>query len=134
MGSNLVLLESLEEGALLEDAPDWLGIWFKEVRKWSPGEIDNERLTWVRCYGIPVHAWNNDFFRSLVFGTGEFLNVDDNTEKRKTMDVARILIRTRVHEIINFVVKSTSTERCLLSRWWKTGTGHCSGVKDLKRK
>lgn len=59
MRSNLVLLESLEESemeALIEGAQDWLGTWFSDLRKWSPGEIDNERLTWVRCYGTPVHA------------------------------------------------------------------------------
>lgn len=74
LGSNLVLLESLEEGemeALIEDANEWLGTWFKNVRKWSPSVIDNESLTWLRCYGIPAHAWTSDFFRTNVFGTSE---------------------------------------------------------------
>lgn len=29
--------------------------------------------------------------------------VDDNTTKRKTMDVARVLIRTRIHDVINCI-------------------------------
>lgn len=75
LGSNLVLLESLEEGemeALIQDAADWLGNWFKNIRKWSPEEIDNQRLTWVRCYEVPVHAWTSEFFKCIVFGTGNF--------------------------------------------------------------
>lgn len=50
-----------------------------------------------------AHAWNKEFFKFVVSGMGEFIDVDENTQKRKTMDVARILIRTRVHDIINFV-------------------------------
>lgn len=60
MGANLVLLESDEEGevnALINDGKEWLLQWFEEVRSWSPRDIDNERLAWVRVYGIPVQAW-----------------------------------------------------------------------------
>lgn len=89
MGSNLVLLESLVEGemeALIDEAQDWLATWFSDMRKWSPSEVDSERLTWVRCYGMPVHAWNKSFFKCVVFGTGEFVALDEDTEKRKALD------------------------------------------------
>ncbi|XP_045802504.1 uncharacterized protein LOC123896113 [Trifolium pratense] len=97
LGANLVLLEDQEEGevkALMEDARGWLEQWFKEIRPWSPREVDNERLVWLRVYGVPIHAWNDKFFSLIAKQYGIFLNADDTTSKKLSMDVARILIRT----------------------------------------
>ncbi|MCH84931.1 DUF4283 domain protein [Trifolium medium] len=97
LGANLVLLEEQEEGeikALMEDAGGWLEQWFKEIRSWSTGDVDNERLVWLRVYGIPVHAWNDNFFTLISQPFGTFLNTDESTSKKLTMDVARIMIRT----------------------------------------
>jgi hypothetical protein len=97
LGSNLALLEGQEEGeveALMEDAKDWLVQWFKEIRPWNPKDIDTERLVWLRIYGIPIHAWCDDFFAKVSRPWGCFLNTDDVTSKKFTMDAARLLIRT----------------------------------------
>ncbi|MCH85835.1 hypothetical protein A2U01_0006687, partial [Trifolium medium] len=97
LGSNLTLLEGQEDGevqALMEDAKDWLDQWFKEIRPWTPKDVDVERLVWLRIYGIPAHAWNDVFFSQVTRPWGNFLNADDATSKKLTMDVARLLIRT----------------------------------------
>lgn len=49
------------------------------------------------------HAWKEDFFRFVVLDTGEFVAVDENIDKRKSLDVARILIRTKGYDNVNFV-------------------------------
>jgi hypothetical protein len=95
LGSNLTLLEEQEEGeveALMEDAKDWLDQWFTEIRPWSPDDIDHERTIWLRIFGVPIHAWNLNFFTQVVKPWGTFINADDGTTKKKTMDVARIMI------------------------------------------
>ncbi|XP_058727198.1 uncharacterized protein LOC131598634 [Vicia villosa] len=59
MGANLCLLEESEEGelsALIEEASDWIKQWFLEIRPWRPEDVDNERLTWLRVFGLPCHA------------------------------------------------------------------------------
>ncbi|GAU48536.1 hypothetical protein TSUD_282880 [Trifolium subterraneum] len=111
LGANLALLQDQEEGeiqALMEEARGWLDQWFKEIRPWTPGEVDNDRLVWLRVYGIPVHAWNDNFFTLISQQFGIFLNADDTTSKNLTMDVARILIRTSslkaVDEFLNVKV------------------------------
>ncbi|CAL5188643.1 unnamed protein product [Lathyrus oleraceus] len=46
LGENLCLLEDQKEGeikALINEAADWIGKWFKEVHPWSPNDVDNER-------------------------------------------------------------------------------------------
>jgi hypothetical protein len=104
LGSNLALLEGHEEGeveALLTDAKDWLDQWFKEIHPWSPKDIDLERIVWLRIFGVPAHAWNDAFFIQVARPWGTFLNVDDVTNKKITMDVARILVRTSCHKAVD---------------------------------
>ena len=59
MGANFCLLEELEDGelkALAEDAKDWLVQWFEEINEWRPNIIDQERVTWLRIFGVLCHA------------------------------------------------------------------------------
>ncbi|GAU45707.1 hypothetical protein TSUD_86830 [Trifolium subterraneum] len=91
LGSNLTLLEGQEEGEvkdLMEDAKGWLEQWFKEIRPWNPKEIDVERSVWLRHYGVPSHAWNEIFFAQVVKPWDIFINTDDGTLKKNTIDVA----------------------------------------------
>jgi hypothetical protein len=60
-----------------------------------------ERGAWLHVYGIPVHAWNDVFFRLCVFGIGIFLYVDDCTADKTRLDFARILIASPNIEIVN---------------------------------
>ncbi|GAU51106.1 hypothetical protein TSUD_141480 [Trifolium subterraneum] len=104
LGANLALLEGQEEGeihALMDDTKGWLDQWFKVIRPWSPKEIDNERIIWLRVYGIPSYAWNDNFFAKVVKPWDTFINSDDGTMKKITMDVARIMIRTSCHQVVD---------------------------------
>lgn len=108
MGSNLVLLEAEnvdDVPALVNDEKEWLLEWFDEIRAWSPKEIDSERIAWIRCYGVPYHAWTEEFFSFLVSAFGEFICLDDNTKNKGSMDVARVMYRTRVHDLVNRIIK-----------------------------
>ncbi|CAI8610467.1 unnamed protein product [Vicia faba] len=104
LGSNLYLLEEREDGelkALIKEASDWINQWFVEIRPWSPKEVDNERLTWLRVFGLPCHAWHAKVFDFMSKSVGVFICVDEETTKHKTMDVARILIRTKYCMVLN---------------------------------
>lgn len=63
------------------------------------------RLVWLRCFGVPAHAWNNDFFSYLVSGIRKFICADEITEKKECMNVARILYKTKVHDLVSRIVK-----------------------------
>jgi hypothetical protein len=104
LGSTLTLLEGQEEGevqALMEDAKEWLDQWFVEIRPWSPCDIDTERTIWLRVYGVPSHAWNDSFFSHLVSHWGNYINADEGTKKKITMDVARLMIRTSSQRVVD---------------------------------
>jgi len=55
----------------------------------------------VRAYGVPVHAWNDDFFKLCVMGAGRFIRSDECTVDKARLDFARILISTHLIEIVN---------------------------------
>lgn len=50
----------------MEEGGDWMRQWFKEVLQWRPSNVKVVRVTLIRCYGIPCHAWNMEFFESLM--------------------------------------------------------------------
>ncbi|GKU90664.1 hypothetical protein SLEP1_g4631 [Rubroshorea leprosula] len=63
--------------------------------------VARERFAWIRCLGLPPHAWKMDFFQSLGNLWGTFVSVDDSTSKKKCLDVARFLLSTPVMESIS---------------------------------
>lgn len=108
LGANLVLLEpndGVDVAKVVEEAKGWVEDWFDEIKAWSPMEIDKERLVWVKCFGIPYHAWSDNFFNMLASCYGVFMYADSCTSNQVCMDVARFLIRTKVQESISTSVK-----------------------------
>ncbi|XP_058749527.1 uncharacterized protein LOC131622508 [Vicia villosa] len=97
LGANLCLLEDIDDGAvrdLIEEGRSWWSQWFSEIREWREDDVDRERATWLRVYGIPCHAWNFEFFEMIAKTVGTYVCVDDNTQKGEHMDIARILVKT----------------------------------------
>ncbi|XP_058741575.1 uncharacterized protein LOC131613953 [Vicia villosa] len=104
LGANLCLLEEQEEGeikALVEEAKDWISQWFSDIHPWSLEDVDNERITWLRCYGLPCHAWSTKFFEFLSGLVGTYVCSDDETRDHTRMDVARFMIRTKSSMVLN---------------------------------
>lgn len=107
LGANLCFLEEQEEGeikCMIEEDKEWIASWFSEIRPWSPKDVDNERVTWMRCYGLPCHAWNSKMFSFIASTVGVFEREDDETKNLKRMDMARFLVRTKYSLVINETV------------------------------
>jgi hypothetical protein len=64
-----------------------------------------ERGAWIRCYGVPLIAWNSIFFAELVESQGRLLLIDECTVSKQRMGFARILIVTTSMKEINVSVK-----------------------------
>jgi len=63
--------------------------------------VIRERGAWVHIYGVPLHAWNMEFFKLCVLDCGRLLSVDDCTLDRERLDYARVLVSSSSLEIIN---------------------------------
>lgn len=56
-------------------------------------EIYKSRVVWIRVFGVPLHAWDADFFVALVKVFGTFVCIDENTSNRESLDIARIMLK-----------------------------------------
>ncbi|GAU30343.1 hypothetical protein TSUD_212000 [Trifolium subterraneum] len=108
MGRNKVLLHSSKPGeleALCKAKTDWLCYYFKEVIPWSPSNFADNRVTWVKVFGIPLHAWGDNLFKAIGGKYGEFLDYDNITASRAKLDVARLKISTSFRGYVDESVK-----------------------------
>jgi len=55
----------------------------------------------VRIYGVPLQAWNLEFFKLCVYDFGRLLKVDDSTLEKIRFDYARVLVSTSSLDLIN---------------------------------
>lgn len=86
---------------MIKDASDWIRKWFQEIRSWRPQDVNNEKLTWLRVYGLPCHAWNPKVFYFMKIPVEHFVCSDEETSKHKSLSLARILIRTKYYLVLN---------------------------------
>jgi hypothetical protein len=109
LGGDNVLLHPRGKGKsepILPAAYDLLNNFFIDFKPWSrEDEINCVRGAWVRCYGVPIVAWNSIFFAELAETQGNLLMIDEVTINKDRMDFARILITTSSLKEINTTVK-----------------------------
>ncbi|MCH83074.1 sulfate transporter, partial [Trifolium medium] len=67
--------------------------------------VSFQRGAWVRLYGIPLHAWNEFFFKLCVLDCGRYMRADSCTVEKDGLDYARILIATPALEVVKSVEK-----------------------------
>lgn len=65
---------------------------FDVVIPWSPSVITDHRVSWVRCFGFPLHMWTKDCFDELVRSIGVLVSIDSNTTSFSNLEFARLLI------------------------------------------
>ncbi|GKV29210.1 hypothetical protein SLEP1_g38156 [Rubroshorea leprosula] len=104
MGGKMVLLDSVDKDELkdlVEMASEWLAQWFEGVKLWTPDMVATERYAWIRCQGVPLNAWETDFFEKMSCSWGKFICLDDSTSKKRRFDIARFLISTPIMNSIS---------------------------------
>lgn len=96
LGENICLLEEVEEGFISELVGGgfmWWKQWFKVIEPWRFKDVDSDKVTWIRVYREPCHAWCYEFFVSLTNSMGTFICIDENTTNKTCMDIAMIMVR-----------------------------------------
>lgn len=83
------------------EAPNFFSHFFSTPVKWNKDVMVCERGAWVRIYGVPLHAWNINFFKLYVLDCGRLLKVDDCTLEKERFDFSWVLISTTSLEAIN---------------------------------
>ena len=71
LGADKVLLRSSGEGEvsnILSEVAEFFGNFFSMSLRWNKDILVRERGAWVRIYGVPLHAWNLNFFQTMCIG------------------------------------------------------------------
>lgn len=66
--------------------------------------VDEDRVTWVRVFSIPCHAWNPKFFEFISKLVGKLICFIGVTNSGAKIDVTRLLVRTRCAKSIDEVL------------------------------
>jgi hypothetical protein len=93
----------LEVVPIIENAREFFTMIFSHWERWERKATPFQRGAWVRLYGVPLHAWNEKFFKLCVFDCGRFLRADNYTVEKDRLDFARVLIATSSLEVVKRV-------------------------------
>ncbi|GMP43408.1 hypothetical protein CsSME_00012778 [Camellia sinensis var. sinensis] len=66
--------------------------------------MDNERLVWLNCYGVPHSLWNSKTYQKVWELWGELVVLDENITNMVSLDCGRIQICTSQLEKIDRMV------------------------------
>lgn len=90
----LLTFTNIEARNLLSRPINWMSKWFESSSLWDPSIVNTERFVWLKAFGIPLHIWNPNFFRSLSCSFRSFVYLDRPTETKERLDVGWFLICT----------------------------------------
>jgi len=107
LGGDKIFLQALNEQdfmSLFNKAFEFFNEYLYDCRPWSKdSDLLYERGAWVRCYGIPLHAWNIRFFALIASCKGRLLKVDECTVNKVRLEYARLFITTSSFNELNGV-------------------------------
>lgn len=97
LGDDMVLLPGLSDDKarlLIQSETERGDSLFYELKKWSPSSRPNNRVVWLQLWGFPIQVWEMKNFRRAVADIRDVIESDDDTEDRRRLDRARLLVRT----------------------------------------
>ncbi|CAL5327246.1 unnamed protein product [Camellia sinensis] len=94
---------------LMKDSPKHLDGWIKEwsdsIKEWKQSMVlDQERLVWLSCYGVPPKLWSFNTFSCIGKFWGKVVELDDDTLHLNNLQCGEIRIATSCMESINCTV------------------------------
>ncbi|PNX60099.1 putative sulfate transporter, partial [Trifolium pratense] len=124
MGADKVFLrssEGVDAMSIVGGAVEFFKLIFSNWTRWDQDWRPYQRGAWVRLYGVPLDAWNVEFFKLCVFECRRFLRADSCSAEKDRLDFARVLIATADLDIVTKVervlVNGTMVEIKIVEEW-----------------
>ncbi|GAU46776.1 hypothetical protein TSUD_402880, partial [Trifolium subterraneum] len=108
MGADKVFIrssEGVDVMSIVNNAEEFFKLIFSNWTRWGEDVMPYHRGAWVRLYGVPLNAWNVNFFKLCVFNCGRFLRADSCSADKDRLDFAWVLIATHDLDIIKSVAR-----------------------------
>lgn len=74
---------------------------FASLERWMSGPNLPLRTVWVKCFGVPLYAWNPKVFKEIGGRLEEVLGVAKETTERSVLEYGRVCIQTSIQQFIN---------------------------------
>ncbi|KAL7265506.1 hypothetical protein ACSBR1_003309 [Camellia fascicularis] len=88
----------------------WIDEWGEFVLDWKAGiHIEQERCTWLSCYGVPLNLWSAETFTSIGRLRGEVVGLDEDIGDPMSFVCSKDRIVTKCLEAINVVISLESS-------------------------
>lgn len=100
----MVLLQGLSDESVEErnnNGEEGLLLVFYSIERWSTDLTINNRLSWIRCLGIPLQVCGSDCFSKVVNIYKNFVKAAKETEILENIEFARLLVRVSSLSFIN---------------------------------
>jgi hypothetical protein len=138
MGADKVFVRRTEGGdamLVVESAAEFFKLVFSNWSRWEKDGRPYQRGTWVRLYGVPLNAWNVEFFKLCVFDCGRFVRADSCSADKDRLDFARVLIATSELDIVTRIervlVDGVQVEIKIVEEWgYAMGEDTCLFEED----
>ncbi|KAL4286559.1 hypothetical protein AHAS_Ahas19G0098300 [Arachis hypogaea] len=73
---------------------------FHSVRRWEASKHSDKQRVWLECFGVPLHIWSVETFKTIGGLWGDVIACDQRTELCSSFTVGRVQIDTCVKDII----------------------------------
>jgi hypothetical protein len=124
MGADKVFIRQEEGGdvkSIVAGAEDFFKLVFSNWISWVDDGRPYQRGAWVHLFGVPLSAWNTDFFKLCVFECGRFIRADSCSAEKDRLDFARVLIATTdlaiVSRVEQVLVDGVQVEIKIVEEW-----------------
>jgi hypothetical protein len=129
LGADKVFIRSLSDVNVLEimgATKNFFDLIFSSLSVRNQAVMPFQRGAWIRLYGVPLQAWNENFFKLCIFDCGRYLRADMCTLNKERCDYARVLISTSSLDVINaseqIIVDGVLVDIKIVEEW-----GFCLG-------
>lgn len=79
----------------LSENSKWFEHWFEQVSDCDKLCVSDERLSWIKCRGLPVAAWTEENLKSLAALWGDFVLMHSDSKEKRFLDVVQFMVVTR---------------------------------------
>ena len=97
----LIVFESKSEAAKAISVNSKLWNIFDDIRLWSEGDMFDNRLIWIECYGIHPKCWSKENVRRIGEKWGPVLSIDNRIDGICSLTYARMLVRTKAQNKVD---------------------------------
>ena len=97
----LIVFDCKIEASIAVSEESYLWDVFDDIRMWFEGEVFDDRLVWIDCYGIHPKCWSTDNVRKIGEKWGPILYIENRVNNLYSLTFARMLIRTKAQNKID---------------------------------